>query len=81
MKWRTKYGPNNGERRVQKTFALFPAELDDGYTVWLESYWEEIEWREHRYDSIASGWHTVKTWSKNTNKDKKCSKQNGRMLL
>lgn len=62
MRWKTRYGPRHGERQERKSFALFPVELSDGYTVWLEHYWEEIEWREYEQDSFASSWQTVRTW-------------------
>lgn len=39
MRWKTFDGFKNGDTRVSKYFALFPVDLEDGYTVWLESYW------------------------------------------
>lgn len=38
MKWKTTPLPSDGDVRTRTKFALFPVELDNGYTVWLEIY-------------------------------------------
>jgi aminopeptidase N len=43
MRWKTNT-LQNGNRRTVKYFALLPTDLDDGYTVWLESYWASEVW-------------------------------------
>jgi hypothetical protein len=38
MIWKTK---KEGDRKIVKRFAFFPVELDDGNTIWLESFTRE----------------------------------------
>ncbi len=39
MIWKTKQGPKSGDKRVEEYYAFLPTELDDGYTVWFETYY------------------------------------------
>ena len=38
MKWRTPHRIKESDQRRRVKFAWFPAELNNGYTVWLEFY-------------------------------------------
>jgi hypothetical protein len=38
MRWET---PQKGSLRLRWAFALLPTPLEDGFTVWFESYWLE----------------------------------------
>lgn len=44
MRWKTEKRPQNGDSKIEKTFALWPIETDDGYTVWFEYYWSVEEY-------------------------------------
>ncbi len=44
MRWKSYNGPKSGEKRVHRYFALWPTQLNDGYTVWLQSYWAIETW-------------------------------------
>ena len=37
MKWKHE-SPKLGDRRIEERMAWIPTKLDDGYTVWLETY-------------------------------------------
>jgi hypothetical protein len=38
MKWKHPPAPRLGDERTETRFAWLPTKLDDGYTVWLETY-------------------------------------------
>ena len=63
MKWKTSHKNIHGDKTTRKYFALFPTELDDGYTVWLESYFSEEVWYEYQNDTTMSHWKSVRTFS------------------
>lgn len=44
MRWKTKSKNRTGDTRVVARFALLPTQLNDGHTVWLESYWAVDTW-------------------------------------
>ena len=52
MKWKTvRKEPKEGDIRVKTKFALFPIEVNNGYTVWLETY-DSVQ--EYRYGPRAN---------------------------
>lgn len=73
MRWKTKAKtprPNEGDKRTLEQFAWFPAELDDGHTVWLESFYVEQIWQhgpmvirigERLHRTEGSKWRHVKS--------------------
>jgi hypothetical protein len=61
MYWQSWQDPKPGETRVSKYFALWPAKLDDGYTVWLESYWAIETWNSGEFGTGFGYWQTTKT--------------------
>lgn len=60
MHWKKKPLPEFKDRRISRLFALFPRTLDDGYTVWLETYFVE-EVFELTYN--GPDWVEVSKWS------------------
>ena len=56
MRWKQKtiIPPKEGEKRFIKKFAWSPT-LVDGYTIWLERYWECEIWC--KYSSPYPGGH------------------------
>ena len=60
MKWKTK-NTEDGTERVVRYFALFPTELSDGYTVWLQRYYSKEVWQEYRSDSYNNHWQAIET--------------------
>lgn len=60
MRWKTAEKIKSGDVNYHRYFALWPTELSDGYTVWLESYWAKEVWHEDTYDGFY-GWKTVYT--------------------
>jgi hypothetical protein len=63
MKWKTKHEPRQWEKRIVTYFAFLPTKLDDGYTVWLQSYWAVESWDDGT-TSIGFGyWKTKHTSS------------------
>ena len=66
MRWKTEEN-KSGEKRVFKYFALVPTKLDDGYTVWLESYWAEEVWDDGTTSTGFGYWKTISTSTKNPN--------------
>jgi len=52
MKWKT--NPKHS-LRTKKYFAFIPIRCEDGYTVWLESYYQYERWDEQYYE-----WEIVK---------------------
>lgn len=69
MKWKhTKDARNFIQRdriRHTKRFAWLPTKLDDGITVWLESYWHTQRWDDGTTTENSSGgfWNSGKTSS------------------
>lgn len=59
MRWKTDK-TKNGEVAYRRYFALWPVELSDGHTVWLERYWAKEIWRECPYNGFY-GWVTEYT--------------------
>jgi hypothetical protein len=59
MKWKT----NNqiGNKRFVRIYAFFPTKLDDGYTVWLEHYWEVQNWDDGTTSTGHGYWKKDKT--------------------
>ena len=45
MKWKTEEKPQSGDKRLTQYFAFTPTDTDDGFTVWLEYYWAEEEFK------------------------------------
>lgn len=62
MKWKTPDKIRHGDKQIRKYFAFTPTELDDGYTVWLESYTVEEIWYEVETDSAMSHWKSLKSY-------------------
>ncbi len=65
MRWKTevcKY-PEIGDKRVVKRFALLPVDLEDGFTIWLESYYEELEFQKVNYVPFED-WEKVRCFQK-----------------
>ena len=56
MRWKTATKNKHGNKQIQQYFAFLPRELDDGYTVWLETYYALEQWHEN-----MSHWRIVKT--------------------
>jgi hypothetical protein len=61
MRWKSWVGPKRGDKRAIKYFALWPAKLSNGFTVWLESYWSEDEWATDP-DGHMGYWKSIRTW-------------------
>ena len=64
MRWKSWVGPKAGDIRAVKYFAIWPNKLDDGFTVWLESYWAQEEWRNDPHGH-AGYWKSIRTWGNN----------------
>jgi hypothetical protein len=65
MRWKltVNFDHKDGERKIEKRYALFPRTLDDNYRVWLESYYvEQYYWIYNR----KGEWRDRKTWSEST---------------
>jgi hypothetical protein len=60
MRWKTEEN-KSGNKRVVKYFALLPTKLDDGYTVWLESYWALEIWDDGTTSTGFGYWKTIRT--------------------
>lgn len=65
MKWKSYQSPKSGEKRVQKYFALWPAKLNDGYTVWLQSYWATEIWDDGTTSTEHNGYWKLRHTSVN----------------
>jgi len=61
MKWKTNFPPAPWEKRIVEYFAILPTKLDDGYTVWLESYWAIETWNSGEFGTGFGYWQTTKT--------------------
>lgn len=71
MKWKTKsrYVPEEGERRKYTKFAYLSVELENGITIWWETYWveEELRWTHvcgmepAEYEWV---WHIIRRFQK-----------------
>ena len=66
MRWKTEKN-KSGEKRAVTYFAILPTKLDDGYTVWLESYWAEETWDDGTTSTGLGYWKTNRTSTKNPN--------------
>ena len=62
MRWKSWVRPKAGDIRAVKYFAIWPTKLDNEYTVWLESYWSEEEWRTDPSDGLGY-WKSIRTWT------------------
>lgn len=60
MRWKTEK-IKSGNKRVVTYFAILPTELDDGYTVWLESYWALETWDDGTTSIGFGRWKTNRT--------------------
>lgn len=58
MRWKSYTGPKSGAKRVQKYFAIWPTALNDGYTVWLQSYWAIETWDDGTTSTGFGFWKT-----------------------
>jgi hypothetical protein len=58
VKWKHTAAPRLGDERTEIRFAWLPTKLDDGYTVWLETYRVHL-----RYESCVwpKPWRVYKT--------------------
>lgn len=63
MRWNSYKYPKSGEKRVQRYFALWPTKLDDGYTVWLQSYWAIETWDDGTTSTGVGYWKTNNAYS------------------
>ena len=58
MRWKSHTSPKSGAKRVQKYFAIWPTKLNDGYTVWLQSYWAIEVWDDGTTSTGFGFWKT-----------------------
>lgn len=58
MRWKSYQGPKSGDKQIVKYFALLPTRLDDGYTVWLETYWATETWDDGTTSTGYGYWKT-----------------------
>ena len=63
MRWKSYIGPSSGEKQIVKYFAIAPTKLDDGYTVWLETYWAVETWDDGTTSTGVGYWKRNKTSS------------------
>lgn len=63
MRWKSYKGPSSGAKQVQKYFALWPTQLNDGYTVWFQSYWAIETWDDGTTGVGFGYWKTNETSS------------------
>lgn len=60
MKWKTKPDPKLGDIYRQINFAILPTELENGFTVWLEFYYDVYEYVEAADETLTgrsiAGW-------------------------
>jgi hypothetical protein len=61
MRWKSWQGPKSGEKQIVKYFAIAPTKLDDGYTVWLETYWAVETWDDGTTSTGVGYWKTTRT--------------------
>jgi hypothetical protein len=61
MRWKTTRGYQQGDQRTVRYFALWPVNLDDGSTVWLERYYAVEQWQEFESDYLMNYWKVIKT--------------------
>jgi len=62
MRWKSWVGPKAGDVRVVIYFAIWPTKLDNGFTIWLESYWSEEQWNTDA-DGYMGYWKSIRTWT------------------
>lgn len=63
MRWKSWVGPTAGNKRTVKYFAIWPNKLDDGFTVWLESYYAVETWDDGTTSTGFGYWKTIQTSS------------------
>lgn len=61
MRWKSWQGLKSGEKQIVKYFAIAPTKLDDGYTVWLETYWAVETWDDGTTSTGFGYWKTNRT--------------------
>lgn len=61
MKWKTADKIKSGDINYHQYFALWPTELSDGYTVWLERYWAKEVWDDGTTSTGFGHWKIVYT--------------------
>jgi len=63
MRWKVQHGPQLGDRRVERLFALWPIKVDDEY-VWMEFYYRTLLYT--TWNTIdpcgLGGAHSVRGW-------------------
>lgn len=59
MMWKTYQNPKPGTQQFRRMWALWPVALDNGYTVWLESYYVTEKWGPGQGWDETGGWRTV----------------------
>jgi hypothetical protein len=70
MKWKNTKDARKfiqkGRTRHIKKFAYLPVKLDDGHSIWLESYWHTQRWDDGTTteNSIGGFWNKGKTSTK-----------------
>lgn len=57
MRWKIASDPEEGARRTVKKFAWVPVNIDGELAVWLEPYWQDQTYREHRTGGF---WYAVR---------------------
>ena len=65
MRWKSWVGPKSGDIRAVKYFAIWPTKLANGFTVWLESYWSQEEWRTDHLAGRIGYWKVIRRWTEN----------------
>ena len=67
MRWKHTKDDRNfiqrGRTRHTKRFAWLPTKLDDGTTVWLESYWHTQRWDDGTTSGEEGFWNSGKRYS------------------
>jgi hypothetical protein len=59
MRWKTDKTVKGSKRFVER-YAFVPTKLDDGYTVWLENYWEVQTWDDGTTSTGYGYWKKAK---------------------
>lgn len=62
MRWKTAPKTEHGDTRTAQYFALWPTELSDGNTVWLEWYSVDEEYQVI-YSDGTTYWKVIKSWA------------------
>ena len=61
MRWKSWAVPKRGDKRTVKYFAFWPTKLENGFTIWLEAYCSEEEWRTAP-DGDMGYWKSIRAW-------------------